>query len=148
ALEVYHAQRDFWTAHERHATNLTELKLGTDPLPPGVEMPALEPTADGYACSVIFKEGERRRVWRIRQDRLLKLDEPMPVETETFVAQAAAKFGETGRRAAYFLVDNMPAADRTTLSNEFLMENLSLALEARKRFPWAASVAERMFFND
>src|SRR5436190_12206994 len=148
ALEIYYAQRDFWNERTRRATNLTELKLSTNPLPPGVEMPALEPTADGYACSVVFKEGARQRVWRIRQDRLLKLDEPMPVETESFVAQAAVKFGETGRRAAYFLVDNMPASDRATLSSEFLMDNLSLALDARKSFPWAAGVAERMFFND
>lgn len=82
ALEVYYAQRDFWSARKRWATNLTELKLSTDPLPPGMEMPALQPTADGYACSVVFKEGGRQRVWRIRQDRWLKLDEPMPVETE------------------------------------------------------------------
>src|SRR6266536_2083358 len=120
ALETYYAQRDFRSAYKRWATNLTELKLTTDPLPPGVEMPALEPTADGYACSVVFKEGERRRVWRIRQDRLLKLDEPMPVETESFVAQAATKFGEEGRRAASFLVDNMPASDRATLSSAFM----------------------------
>jgi transglutaminase-like putative cysteine protease/dienelactone hydrolase len=78
----------------------------------------------------------------------LKLDEPMPVETEAFVAQAAAKFGEMGRRAAYFLVDNMPEVDRANLSSDFLMENLSLALDARKMFPWAARLEERMFFND
>jgi hypothetical protein len=148
ALEIYYAQRDFWNAHQRRATNLAELNLSTASLPSDVEIPALERTSDGYACSVVFKAGERQRVWRIRHDRLLKLDEPMPVETESFVAQAAAKFGEVGRRAAYFLVDNMPASDHATVNSEFLMENLSLALEARKRFPWAARVPERIFFND
>jgi pimeloyl-ACP methyl ester carboxylesterase len=72
----------------------------------------------------------------------------MPVETEAFVATAAEKFGDVGRRAAYFLVDNMPASDRAAFDTEFQLENLSLALEARKKFPWATNVVERMFFND
>jgi hypothetical protein len=148
ALEIYYAQRDFWTAHKCWTANMAELARNPRLLPPGVEPPVLEPTSDGYACSVIYKDGERRRVWRIRQDRLLKLDEALPVETETFIAAAAEKHGEAGRRAAYFLVDNMPAGDRAFLSRDFLMENLSLALEARKTFPWAASVPERMFLND
>ena len=28
------------------------------------------------------------------------------------------------------------------------MENLSLAFAARKKFPWATNISERMFFND
>ena len=75
ALEIYYAQRDFWKAHKRWATNLVELAWNSRQLPPGLEPPVLEPTSDGYACSVSYKDGERRRVWRIRQDRLLKLDE-------------------------------------------------------------------------
>ena len=148
ALDVYYAQRDFWKAHEYWAANLVELNLNTHELPPGVESPAIELTADGYACSVAFQDGGRRRFWRIRQDRLLKLDEPMPVETETFVSAVTEEFGNVGRRAAYFLVDSMPASDRAALSSDFLMENLSLAFEARKKCPWAAAVPERIFFND
>jgi poly(3-hydroxybutyrate) depolymerase len=148
ALEVYYAQRDFQAAHKCWATNLVQLGLSSQTLPPGVEAPALALTADGYTCSVAFKDGEKQRVWRVRQDRLLKLDEPMPVESETFVAQAAEKFGDVGRRAAYFLVDNMPASDRAMLGCDFLMENLSLALAAREKFPWAKKVPERIFFND
>jgi predicted esterase len=148
AFEIYYAQQDFWKGHKGWATNLVELTRQARELPPGIEAPVLEPTADGYACAVAFKEGERRRVWRIRQDRLLKLDEALPLETETFVAAAAEKYGDAGRRAAYFLVDNMPAGDRAFLSRDFLMENLSLALEARKQFPWAAAVPERTFLND
>jgi transglutaminase-like putative cysteine protease/predicted esterase len=148
ALEIYYTQRDFWNAHKRWATNLVELNWTKRELPPGVESPVFGPSSDGYICSVTFNEGERRHLWRIRQDRLLKLDEPMPVETETFVAAAAEKFDDLGRRAAYFLVDNMPASDRAVLNSDFLMENLSLALEARKKFPWAGAVPERMFFND
>jgi len=148
ALDIYYTQRDFWKAHKRWATNLVDLAWNAPELPPGIEPPVLEPTPDGYACSVAFNDGERRRVWRIREDRLLKLDGVMPVETETFLAAAAEKYGDSGRRAAYFLVDNMPAGDRAGLSTSFLMENLSLALEARKTFPWAAAVPERMFLND
>jgi predicted esterase len=148
ALELYYGQRDFWEAHQRWATNLLELGWNNRQLPTGIEPPVLEPTSDGYVCAVAFQDGEHRRVWRIRQDRLLKLDEELPLETANFIAAAAEKYGDPGRRAAYFLVDNMPASDRATLSAEFLMENLSLALEAKKKFPWAKSVPERMFVND
>jgi len=71
----------------------------------------------------------------------------MPVESETFVAMAAQKFGDTGRRAAYFLVDNMPPSGPRRVRHEFLLENLSLAFDARKKFPWATNVSERMFFK-
>ena len=148
ALEIYYAQRDFWAAHKHWATNSAELNLNSEKLPPGVETPALEMTADGYVCSIAFKAGEQQHVWRIRQDRLLKLDNAMPVESEVFVAQAADRFGDVGRRAAYFLVDNMPAGDRATLGSDFLMEDLSLAFAAREKFSWAKNVPERIFFND
>ena len=148
ALEVYYAQRDFWNAHERWATNLEELDWGATEPAAGVEPPVLTPTADGYTCAVSFQDGGRTRTWRIRQDRLLKLDEPMPVKSETFVTLAGQKRGDEGRRAAWFLVDNMPARDRALLSCEFLMEDLDLALEAREHFPWAKAVPERVFLND
>jgi len=148
ALAVYYSQRDYWAAHKRWATNLVELHLNPLKLPPQVAAPVLETTADGYVCAVAFSAGQSRRVWRVRQDRWLKLDEPMPVESERFIAQAAEKFGDVGRRAAYFLVDNMPAGDRAALGCDFLMENLSLALAAREQFPWAKQVPERIFFND
>jgi predicted esterase len=148
ALEIYYTQRDFWKAHRRWAANLLELGWNGRPLPPGLEPPVLEPTPDGYVCAAAYKDGGSRHLWRIRQDRLLKLDEALPVETETFIAAAAEQHGDLGRRAAYFLVDNMPASDRAGMSRDFLMENLSLALAARAKFPWAGAVPERMFFND
>lgn len=143
ALEIYYAQRDFWAAHQSWATNLSQLPLAVHAL-----VPTLEMTADGYVCAVPFTADGQACVWRIRQDRLLKLDEPLPLESTTFVAQAAEKFGDVGRRAAFFLVDNMPAADRAFLSSDFLLQNLSLAFAARKNFPWAAALPERMFFNE
>jgi hypothetical protein len=148
ALEIYYAQHDFWKAHACWATNVAQLTRGDRQLPPGVEPPMLKPTSDGYACSVAWEEGEHRHVWRIRQDRLLKLDEALPIETEAFIAAAAERYGDLGRRAAYLLVDNMPAIDRAGLGSDFLMENLALALDARNKFPWAKSVPEPIFLND
>ena len=148
ALDIYYAQRDFWAAHLAWATNLAQLGWSAPAASPGVGAPELTPTADGYACAVTFQDAGRQRVWRIRQDRLLTLDEPLSGEMDKFIAQAAEKYGDVGRRAAYFLVDNMPASDRATLGCDFLMENLALALAAREQFAWAKSVPERIFFND
>ncbi|MGC3960110.1 MAG: transglutaminase domain-containing protein [Verrucomicrobiota bacterium] len=146
-LAIYYAQRDFWAAHQRYATNLQELAA----LENSVTNTAvtLEQTSDGFIASAQFHAPDGSpHTWRIRQDRLLKLDEPIPVETELFVAEAARQFGDAGRRAAYFLVDNMPAQDRAGLTREFLLENLQLAFQARRDFPWAQRLAEPMFFND
>ncbi|HEX4263516.1 MAG TPA: sugar-binding protein [Verrucomicrobiae bacterium] len=148
ALEIYYSQRVFHATNNRYATNVAALGWDAGRLPAGAGAPVLETTEDGYACSVPFTESGRDHVWRIRQDRLLKLDETMPVESETFVATATEKFGDAGRRAAYFLVDNMPPEDRAAFDQDFLMENLSLAFQARKMFPWATNVSERIFFND
>ncbi|HXR05733.1 MAG TPA: hypothetical protein VN765_00290 [Candidatus Acidoferrum sp.] len=52
-----------------------ELTWNSRPLPPGVEPPVLEPASDGCSCCVAWPEAGRRRVWRVRQDRLLKLEE-------------------------------------------------------------------------
>jgi len=117
-------------------------------LPAGVEPPELLATPDGCVCSAGFQDSSGHHVWRIRQDRLLKLDEPMPVESEIFVAHASETYGDRGRRAAWFLVDNMSTGDRAALSEEFLMTNLDLAFKARTNFPWARAISEPMFLND
>jgi hypothetical protein len=148
ALEVYHAQRDFKNSNRRWATNVSELGLDMSKLPTGVDTPVIKSSSDGYVCAVTFKDGDRQRVWRIRQDRLLKLDEEIRSELEIFVTKAGEKHGDAGRRAAWFLVDNMPARDRDTLTAEFLLENVSLALEARNKFPWAKAIPEAIFLND
>ena len=74
ALEIYYTQRDFRNSHHRWATNLVELGWDAAGLPPGVELPVLQLSPDGYTCAVGFKGGDRRHVWQIREDRLLKLD--------------------------------------------------------------------------
>lgn len=142
ALEIYYAQRVFHQGNHRWATNLAELPLSHVP---GAELTS---TPEGYTCSVSFQESGKNHVWRVRQDRMLTLDQAMPLMTDAFVSAAAEKFGDAGRRAAYFIVDNMPATDRESFDQEFQMENLSLAFAARKKFPWATNISERMFFND
>lgn len=67
--------------------------------------------------------------------------------TDDFIA-AAKEHGQLGEKAAIFLVANMPNADRETLSSAFLIENLNLALTARKIFPWTKRVPEEIFIND
>jgi poly(3-hydroxybutyrate) depolymerase len=69
-------------------------------------------------------------------------------ETAAFVEAAGAKHGGFGSRAAKFLVEHMPAADKTAMKAADLSANLDLAMEARAAFPWAAKVPDEVFFND
>ncbi|MEO5916112.1 MAG: transglutaminase-like domain-containing protein [Luteolibacter sp.] len=68
--------------------------------------------------------------------------------TEDFISTAKEKHGASGEKAARFLVENMPAADRDALGSGFLTENLDLAFKARETFPWAKAVPEAIFLND
>jgi hypothetical protein len=67
---------------------------------------------------------------------------------DDFIAAAKAKRGEAGEAAARFLVEHMPAADRESLSAEYLLSDLDLAFRAREEFPWAKSVPTELFHND
>lgn len=67
---------------------------------------------------------------------------------DEFVAAARGTHGEAGERAARFLVEHMPPADRETLTAEFLTANLDLAFRARREFSWASAVPEEVFLND
>jgi len=147
-LSLYHAQKDFWQEHNRWAQTLGELGWNPGDLPAGVTSPELTPTSEGYVGAVGFKDVNGPHVWRVREDRLLLLDQTMPLETDSFVAEAGAAHGDLGRRAAWFLLDNMPPSDRGRFSAEDLMTNLDLALQARTSFPWGSAPSERMFFND
>ncbi len=68
--------------------------------------------------------------------------------TDDFITAATAKHGAFGEKAARFLVENMPPADKETLTAAFLGENLDLAFKARKTFPWAKAVPNEIFLND
>ncbi len=67
---------------------------------------------------------------------------------EIFIERAREKHGESGEKAARFLVEHMPETDKATLGADFLMENLDLAMKARETFPWAKDVPEEIFLND
>ena len=67
---------------------------------------------------------------------------------DDFIGEARTRHGDAGERAARFLVEHMPEADKESLSSAFLTENLDLAFQARKEFPWAAAVPEDLFLND
>ncbi len=65
----------------------------------------------------------------------------------SFAEAAAHEFGEPGATAASFLVDGMPDSDLRCLTKEFLLENLRLAMNSRKSFPWAKDVPDALFFD-
>ena len=55
---------------------------------------------------------------------------------------------EEEQRAAAFLLATMPARDLRSLDPAFVRENVRLALQARREFPWAADTPEALFLND
>jgi hypothetical protein len=79
ALEVYYAQHQFFDAHKRWAATLEEAGVGAMALPDGSQPPTMQTTPDGYICAVKYQDDTGHHVWRVRQDRLLKLDKPLPI---------------------------------------------------------------------
>lgn len=85
----------------------------------------------------------------------------VPDEHRTGVARALSEAGKNAaelrqaienaqeghRPAVCFLIANMPPADCRTLSAAFLLEDVTLAYQARASQPWAASVPEALFLN-
>lgn len=72
----------------------------------------------------------------------------MPESLSNFISRAEATHGAAGARAAQFLIEHMPEADRKGLSTAFLSENLDLAFKARDTFPWSRDIPEEIFLND
>ena len=68
--------------------------------------------------------------------------------TDDFIEMAAKTHGALGEKAARFLVSHMSEADKKSLTAEFLVENLDLAIKTRSTFPWAKDVPEEIFLND
>ena len=50
--------------------------------------------------------------------------------------------------AVAFLIAYMPLRDLSSLSADFILENVEYAYEAKKRFPWGADLSKERFFND
>ena len=74
-------------------------------------------------------------------------EEPAADAWSGLVAEAQARWGEDGARAAAFLEAHRPARD-VPLDREWLLENIDYALQARRTFPWAAALDEDLFLND
>ncbi len=81
-------------------------------------------------------------------ERQLQLAGDNANQLQAFLKSASEQHGESGARAARFLVENMPPRDLKSLQAPFLLENLALALKARDTFPWAKTVPEEIYFND
>ena len=64
-----------------------------------------------------------------------------------FAEEATKDFGDAGAKAAAFLVAGMPDGDLHSLSKQFLMENLRLALQTRDGYPWSKQVSEGLFLD-
>src|SRR4051794_22067690 len=59
--------------------------------------------------------------------------------------QALREVAKEERPGLAFLIANMPAGDLTTLKAGFLLDNVRLAYEARRKTPWGKSVPEELF---
>lgn len=70
------------------------------------------------------------------------------LDTDAFVNHSRLKFGESGAKAAQFLLEQMPESDKGSVSTEMLNENLDLAFAARESFPWGKDIPEDIFQND
>ncbi len=62
--------------------------------------------------------------------------------------QALKALPESQVPALEFLIRYMPKTDLTTLSSEFLVEDITLAYQARADHPWAKAVPNEIFYND
>ena len=47
-----------------------------------------------------------------------------------------------------FLIANMPEKDLKSLSSDYILENLKIACEARKKSPWGKDIPDDVFLND
>ncbi|PCE63756.1 hypothetical protein B7P33_10805 [Sediminicola luteus] len=47
-----------------------------------------------------------------------------------------------------FLISYMPKRDLTTLSAEFILENVEYAYKAREKYPWCKALPDSIFFNE
>lgn len=67
---------------------------------------------------------------------------------DDFLTAARERHGTEGESAARFLIEHMPAKDKASLSTAVLLDNLTLALQARKEFPWSKDIPDEIFLND
>ena len=86
----------------------------------------------------------------------------VPEEYHVQLDSAFTKAGENGaelqkaleetpanqKEGMAFLISYMPERDLTSLSSEFLLENVAFAYKAREKYSWCASLPDSIFFNE
>ncbi|RPI90180.1 MAG: polyhydroxyalkanoate depolymerase, partial [Planctomycetaceae bacterium] len=61
--------------------------------------------------------------------------------------RALIEASQDERRGMEFLIANMPDADLTSLTADFLLVNSALAWKARRELPWGRDIPDEIFFN-
>lgn len=86
----------------------------------------------------------------------------VPEKLKTLVSQALKKAGNNEKElskaielasseeieSVCFLISYMPERDLQALSAEFILENVRLALEARQKYTWCATLPDSIFLNE
>ncbi len=76
----------------------------------------------------------------VRQLAIAEDNQPQLIE-------AITRLKPEHRAAIGFLIEHMPERDLTTLTADFLVENIELAYQARNEVPWGADLPEELFFE-
>lgn len=82
------------------------------------------------------------------QDELLQKRLEMAGDNSDELKLAIESAPADHQAAIKFLIRHMPRKDLTSLSAEFLLENVNVAYEARERAPWSNQISEELFFSD
>lgn len=67
---------------------------------------------------------------------------------EPEIKNCFSKVDDSRLKELSFLIANMPEHDLKTLSSGYILENLRIACEVRKKSPWSAEIPEEIFLND
>ena len=99
-------------------------------------------TATIYGCASCYTDGINEEYRTELQDAINN-----SARAEELVAFIEATPKEQ-RNDVAFLIVNMPAADRDTMSLELLRENVDYANIARNKYAWAQTLPEDVYLND
>ena len=69
-------------------------------------------------------------------------------DNEKEIVAALTHVPEAQRPGMAFLVRHMPKRDLRSLNARFLLDNVALAYEVKKRVSWGSSIPQDIFFND
>lgn len=89
-----------------------------------------------FACLALGQARELNQALTLAAGNKVELD------------NALAKVPAEQKKALEFLIRHMPERDLKSLKADFLTENLHLAFQARKQFPWGKRISDDVFFND